>query len=177
MIKSLRQLFDRFKSPQTGKRYYLKQLEQFSDIESRIEVMGEMTIELWRRMDPVVLSNQNPRTMMAVNFFCRHPNITMLIESYRHMTWAIAAGDEDAIKRVTESEFSKPIPMNLDTYFSDAQGYMVGVEEKIRELREVIVAHGELLDQLESRKYRRLLSRMYYDTYMLTQALVETIEE
>lgn len=156
---------------------YLELIKQFEDSLLRPEEVPQMLAELWRRIDINLFSVLTTRDLMSVRMFIRHDNIRMLLLTLSDITSMASNESMSLTENVARTEFMKFRKINVDEYFSDANGYSVNIFDSVKNLKEQIIYHSDVMELLNTSYYSRSFSRIYHDIIIVTKTLLKCIEE
>lgn len=162
----------------TPKQTYLKLLSQFEKHDATINQIPLMLVEFWRKVDVNDFADgPSFRDMMYVNFRARHKTISDLYGLLIRATANIAQDDTDALNEISVNEFATYHEMTLDDYFAGVNGGSVNYFNGVSELKRLMLAHGEVIENLTNGYHCRVLNRMYNDILTVTVTIIENMKD
>lgn len=155
---------------------YLQLLKQFESNDNTISNLPKMLVAFWERVDLRDFENgPGYRDMMDISIKVRHKSVSELTAMIIRATWSIAQEDLESVREISVNEFATYHDLTLDDYFSNIVGGSINFYTGVQNLRGVILAHGEVIENVTDTYYTRLLNRMYNDILSVTITIIENM--
>lgn len=158
------------------KQRYLEQLDELDLDAVAIDNLPTLLITFWKNFDVKLLQTIPARDYMYIQMTLNHDNISELIFALQDFTNAIAQNDYSVIELAARERFKQKRTTDLDAYMSGLNGEVLDGKDVFAQLKANICRHGEILDTVEEKAYRRYLYRFYNDLNVLTHTLVNNIK-
>lgn len=164
------------RSTEYKKKRYLELLAEFDHPNVTLEHLPLMLVAFWQQFDLDTIKSISARDWMYIDVTVRHQNIAELIYAVQDFTNAIAQDDYIVIDLAAKERFITQIRLDLDTYMAGLNGEVVNPLQALNALRDNILRHGEVIENIDILSYRRLLHRFYKDLLTITTVLVKNIK-
>lgn len=164
------------KSNEYKKKRYLELLSELEHPHVTLEHLPVMLTSFWTQFDVRTLDSISAQDWMYISTELNHENIAVLIYAIQDFTNAIAQDDYRVIEKAAMEQFKTPKRLDMDSYLSGLRGEVLKPREALQALKDNLVRHGEIIENIQQLAYRRLLNRFYRDVQTLTILLVNNIK-
>ncbi|ABY63084.1 hypothetical protein ST201phi2-1p256 [Pseudomonas phage 201phi2-1] len=177
MIDKIERLLRRW-SKSTPKATYFKYLEQFEKADTSITTLPIMLVEFWRRVDLKHFeTGPTLKEMMYEKVHVRHKSISELAAILAMATGSLAQDDENFIHEISINQFAVFEDLTMDDYFANSKGGSVSYSEGVAILRQAMLAHGDVIENMPPGYHCRMLNRMYNDILNVTVTIVNQMKD